>query len=152
MSRACGVVVLLVVAEAQFAEAVFGAGILGEHGLQIGDGFFDLAGVALDEGAVIEGARVAGQQRESLGEVGLGVVVAFPGNFNDGHVGEGVGVVGAQRGHALEGVDGGLVLLGVEQADAVVVPAHPFLVLGGVGRDGRVLADVRRSWSRRPCR
>ena len=41
----------------------------------------------------------------------------------------------------LEGIDGGLVLLGVEQGDAVVVPAHPLLVLVGAGGDGRVVAD-----------
>ncbi len=34
LSRALRVVVLLVVAEAEFAEAVFGAGILGEHGFE----------------------------------------------------------------------------------------------------------------------
>jgi len=38
---------LLVVAEAQLAEAVAGAGIFGEHGFEVGDGFFGLAGVAL---------------------------------------------------------------------------------------------------------
>ncbi len=50
------VVVLLVVAEAEFAEGVFGAGIFGEHGLKVGDGFGDLAGVAFDEGAVVAGS------------------------------------------------------------------------------------------------
>ena len=96
---------------------------------EVGDGFFDLAGVALDECAVVEGARIAGKQGEGLGEIGLGVVVFLPGNFNDTHVGEGVGVVGTQGGDALEGVDRGCVLLGVEQGDAVVVPAHPFFIL-----------------------
>ena len=68
----------LVVAEAEFAEAVFGAGIFGEHGLEVGDGFFDLACVAFDEGAVVEGAGIAGEQGESLCKMGLGVVVALP--------------------------------------------------------------------------
>ena len=97
--------------------------------LEVSDGLLHLAGVALDECAIVEGARVAGQQGERLGEIGLCVVVALPGDFNDGHVGVGVGVVGAQGGHVLEGVDAGLVLLGVEQRDAVVVPAHPLRVL-----------------------
>ena len=44
-------------------------------------------------------------------------------------VGEGVGVVGTKFGDVLEGVDAGGVLLGVEHGDAVVVPAHPFLVV-----------------------
>ena len=125
-----GVVVLLVVAEAEFAETIVGAGILGEHGFEVGDGFFDLAGVALDEGAIVEGARVAWEKGQRLGEMGLGVVVALPGNLNDGHIGVGVGVVGAQGGDVLKGVNGGFVLLRVEQGDAVVVPAHPGLHRG----------------------
>ena len=133
---------LLEEAETEFAEAVAGAGIFGQHGFEVGDGFFDLAGVALDECAVVEGARIARKQGEGLGEIGLGVVVFLPGNFNDTHVGEGVGVVGTQGGDALEGVDRGCVLLGVEQGDAVVVPAHPLFIFRGVGRDGGVFADV----------
>ncbi len=72
--------------------------------LEIFDRLIDLAGVALDEGAIVEGARVAGKQRERLGEVRLGVVVALPGDLDDGHVGVGVGVVGTQRGDVLEGL------------------------------------------------
>ena len=125
---------LLIVAEAELAQAVAGAGILGQHGFEVGDGFLHLAGVALHEGAIVERARIAGQQSERLGQVGFGVVVFFPGDFNDGHVGVGVGVVGAQGGDALKGMDGGLVLLRVEQADAVVIPAHPCLVFAGIGR------------------
>ncbi len=137
-----GVIVGLEVTEAELAESIFGAGIFGEHGLEVGDGFAVVAGVALDEGAVVEGARVAGEQGEGLGEVGAGVGVALPGDFNDSHVGVGVGVVGAEGSDALEGVDGVLVLLGVEQSDAVVVPAHPLGVFIGAGLDGRVGTDV----------
>ncbi len=81
--------------------------------------------------------------------MGLGVVVALPGDFDDGHVGEGVGVVGAEGGYALEGLDGGGVLLGIEERDAVVVPAHPdgvflgVLILFGSGRDRGVFADFQ---------
>ena len=78
LSAGVGIVVRLVVGEAEFAEAVFGQRILGEHGLQVGDRFLDLAGVALDEGAIVEGAGIAGKKRESLREMGLGVVVALP--------------------------------------------------------------------------
>ena len=63
----------------------------------------------------------------------LGVVVALPGDFNDGHVGVGVGVVGAKGSDVLEGLDGGLVLQGVEQGDAVVVPPHPFWLASAPG-------------------
>ena len=75
----------------------------------------------------------------------LGVVVAFPGDFDHRHVGVGIGIVGAQIGDVLEGVDCSLVLLRVEQGDAVVVPAHPFLVFVRTGRDGGVVADAQRA-------
>jgi hypothetical protein len=39
-------------------------------------------------------------------------------------------------------VDGGRILLGVEEGDAVVVPPHPLFVFGGIGRDGGVVADL----------
>ena len=54
------VVVRLVVAEAEFAQAVFRERIFGKHGLEVDDGFGDLAGVALDEGAIVERAGIAG--------------------------------------------------------------------------------------------
>ena len=57
-------------------------------------------------------------------------------NLDDGHVGIGVDVVRAKLRDVREGVDGGGVLLGVEQRDAVVVPSHPLLVFGRVGRNG----------------
>jgi len=137
-----GVVVLLVVAEAEFAEGVAGARVGDEDGFQVVDGFLDLAAVALDQGAVVEGAGVVGEEGEGFGEVGAGFVVLFPEDFDDGHVGEGVGVVGTEGGDALEGVDTGRVLLAVEEADAVVVPAHPFGIFVGGGRDGCVEAEV----------
>ena len=77
----------------------------------------------------------------------LGVVVSFPGDFDDGHVGVGVGVVGAQGGDVLEGMDGGFVLLSVEEGDAVVVPAHPCWLRGRrcleVAGVGGVVANVQ---------
>ena len=73
----------------------------------------------------------------------LGVVVALPRDFDDCHVGVGVGVVGAQGGDLFERVDCGFVLEGVEQGDAVVVPAHPLWILARLRSDGGVAPMLR---------
>ena len=55
------VVVLLIVGKAKFAQGILGAGILHQDSFKVGDGFFDLAGIALDNSAIVKGARISGQ-------------------------------------------------------------------------------------------
>ena len=88
-----GVIMLLVIGKAEFAQCVFGAGIFGQHRFEVGDRFLYLTGLTLDDGSVIEGARIVGQQDERLRQIGFGVVVLLPGNLNHSRIGKGVGIV-----------------------------------------------------------
>jgi len=96
---------------------------------QIGDSAVEITLVPLKESAIVECTRVVGIKFEGLAEVRSRVLVLLPLNFDDGLVGKRVDVVRAKFRDMCEGVDLGSVLLRVQQAYAVVVPSHPFVVL-----------------------
>ncbi len=119
------VFVLLIEGEAKLAVGVSRTRELCSDLLEIGDRFVDFTAVALDESEVVERARIVFGEREGGVEEGKSLVVFFPLDVSDADVCLCVGVVRTHLCDLAEGVDAGLVLLGVEKTDAVVVPTHP---------------------------
>jgi len=66
-----GIVVLLVVAEAQLAQSSLKRGVPGNAGLQVGDGLQDLPSLAFDDRAVVESAWIAGKSVRAFSRLGL---------------------------------------------------------------------------------
>ena len=132
----------LVEGDAELAEGIAGLRVLGDDGLQVGDGGFGMALAALDDGEVVEGAGAVGLEGQGALERGAGFAIFFPLDEVEAEVGEAVGVVGTELSDVLEGLHGVIVLKLVEVADAEVVPAHPVGVVGGERRCDGVEAEV----------
>lgn len=118
-SRRRSIVMRQVIGKSEFAKRVAGSRELRNDFFKIGNCACEaVVHIALNQGAVVESARIAGSKRERLVRSGSCRFVVFQVELGRSNVGVAIGVVGTESDDVLEGVKSVAVLTLIDQGDS----------------------------------